>query len=86
MAFDSNNRTSQEYLNLKAGFTGPLRTKQQCWDSLAGMTAQIINNPNTSGTAVASYCGGTGSQQMRMNFKVGSTDNTLTKQEAIRRL
>lgn len=85
MAFDPEFRTSQRYLNIKAGFTGDLRTKQECWKVLAGVTDQV-NNPGSTGTAVAAYCGGSGSQQNRMNFKVGSIDNTLTKQEAIRRL
>lgn len=85
MAFDITFRTEQEYLNNKAGFTGPLRTKQECWWALAGAASQINSVPPL-GTAVAAYCGGSGSQQLRMNFKVGYTGNTLTKQEAIRRL
>lgn len=85
MAFDITPRTEQEQLNIKAGFTGPLRTKQECWWALGGFV-NSANSVYTTGTTVASYCGGSGSQQNRMNFKVGSTGNTLTKQEAIRRL
>lgn len=84
MSFDPAFRTSQEYLNNKAGFTGPLRTKQECFWALANMQS-TPNVVPTTGAAVAAYCGGSGSQQNRMNFKVGSSDNTLTKQEAERR-
>lgn len=77
-------RTSQEYLNLKAGFTGPLRTKQECWQALSGYTS-TVNATLSTGTMCSAYCGGSGSQQNRMNFKAGESGNTLTRQEAIRR-
>jgi hypothetical protein len=86
MAFDTNFRTTQEYLNLKAGFTGTLRTKQECLASLSGRT-NATNSVITEQLQANSYAGvTTKTVQDAMNNKVGATANTLTLQEAVRRL
>lgn len=86
MALDPTFRTSQEYLNIKAGFTGPLRTKQECWASLAARPG-AVNAPITRQDEANSYAGTTGKTvQAAVNNKVGQGESTLTTQEAIRRL
>lgn len=85
MAFDTTFRTTQEYLNIKAGFTGVLRTKQECLASLAARPG-AINAPITAQDEMNS-CAGTSAKtrQDAANNKVGSTANALILQEAVRR-
>ncbi len=73
-------RTGQEYLNQKAGFTGPLRTKQECLNSLAGYT----DNTLTSNIAWNKYAGEVPGRiaQLSANVKAGTTGRT--KQDASR--
>lgn len=72
-------RTTQEYLNAKAGTVG--LTKQQALARLAG----VSENSMSHGDAANNYAGTTGrSGQEALNVKVGTTG--LTKQEAARRL
>lgn len=88
MAFDTTARSTQEYLNIKAGFTGALRSKQECLASLAGRRggANLTNIVSTQ-DCVNTYAGTTGKiTQDALNNKVGSGGATLTEQEAVRRL
>lgn len=86
MANNAVGKTTQEYLNNKAGFVGPLRTVQECLDSLTGRTsatnAKIIEQDlaNSYATTAGKIT------QDALNNKVGSGGATLTKQEAARRL
>lgn len=88
MANNAIGKTTQEYLNNKAGFIGELRTVQECLASLAGRRggANLLNpvseqdSANTYSTTVDKIT------QDAMNVKVGSGGATLTKQEAVRRL
>lgn len=76
-------RTTQEYLNAKAGTVG--LTKQQCLQYLAGsgaigMTAMDAAN-NYAGTPLRMNIG------QAINFKAGTMGNVdMTEQEAARRL
>lgn len=86
MAFDSTFRTTQEYLNLKAGTTG--LTKQEC---LARLSSRALGtnlaNTVTAQDCVNTYAGTSGKTvQDALNNKVGATANALTEQEAARRL
>jgi formylmethanofuran dehydrogenase subunit A len=86
MAFDPTFRTSQEYLNMKAGFTGELRSKQECLRSLAARpnTTNAVLNTHE---AANSYAGTSQKTvQSALNNKVGNTVAGLTKQEAVRRI
>lgn len=86
MAFDITSRSTQEYLNIKAGFTGVLRTKQECLASLTGR-ANATNSVIIEQDQANSYAGTTNKIiQDALNNKVGSGGATLTKQEAVRRL
>lgn len=86
MPFDPTFRSTQEYLNIKAGFTGTLRTKQECLISLAGLPN--VTNLTTGKQEAANSYAGTSAKitQAALNNKVGSSESTLTKQEATRRL
>lgn len=78
--FDETQRTTQDYLNRKAGFTGELRTKQECLQSLSSRPAISTQD------AANSYAGTTGKiTQDAMNVKAGEGGATLTKQEAAQR-
>lgn len=84
MAFDATFRTTQEYLNQKAGTTG--RTKQECLIILAGLTP-TTNTVIIQQIASNVYAGTSGKiVQDALNNKVGAGGATLTKQEAARRL
>ncbi len=84
MAFDPTFRTTQEYLNQKAGTVG--RTKQECLLILANRPS-AVNSVIIRQDAANSYAGTTGLLlQDAMNVKAGTTGSTLTKQEAARRL
>ncbi len=87
MAFDTNFRTSQEYLNIKAGFTGTLRSKQECMASLAGRRGGAnLTNIVSEQDCANTYAGTTGKITTDTdNNKVGSVGVALTEQEAIRR-
>lgn len=88
MANNAIGKTTQEYLNNKAGFTGALRTIQECLASLSGR-ALGTNLTNKVGTheSANTYAGTSGkSKQDALNVKVGSGGARLTKQEAARRL
>lgn len=79
-------KTTQEYLNNKAGFTGVLRTIQECLASLTGLssaTNSVINTQDQANT----YAGTTNKiEQDALNVKVGEGGTTLSKQECARRL
>ncbi len=84
MAFDTEFRTTQEYLNIKAGTVG--LTKQECLQRLSGRTI-VSNNVVDSQDCSNSYASTTGKTvQDSMNNKVASVGNALTTQEAARRL
>lgn len=86
MANNAQGKTTQEYLNDKAGFVAPLRTIQECMASLSGRP-DVINNKITLQNLTNSYAGTSGKiTQDALNDKVGSGGATLTKQEAARRL
>jgi len=86
MANNAQGKTTQEYLNDKAGFVAPLRTVQECLASLTGRTdatnAKIIEQDlaNSYATTTDKIT------QDALNNKVGEGGATLTKQEAARRL
>lgn len=83
MARDATFRTTQEYLNLKAGTTG--LTKQECLQRLSGRINGLA--PIDSQDGANSYAGTSGKAVAEaLNNKVGSNGNTLTEQEAARRL
>lgn len=83
MANNAQGKTTQEYLNDKAGFTGVLRTCQECLASLTGRTDPTIIMQDQAN----SYAGTTEKiTQDALNVKVGEGGATLTKQEAVRRL
>lgn len=86
MANNAIGKTTQEYLNDKAGFVAPLRTIQECLRSLAGLP-DVSNLPTGEQEAANSYAG-TSSKiiQDALNVKVGTGGTTLSKQEAARRL
>lgn len=88
MANNAQGKTTQEYLNDKAGFTGELRTCQECLASLAGRRGGAnLLNPVSEQDSANTYSGTTNkTTQDAMNVKVGSGGATLTKQEAARRL
>lgn len=86
MANNPVGKTTQEYLNDKAGFTGVLRTVQECLASLTGRS-NATNAVITEQLQANSYAGTTGKHtQDALNVKVGAGGTTLTKQEAARRL
>ncbi len=88
MANNAVGKTTQEYLNNKAGFVGELRSIQECMASLAGRRggANLLKQVNTPDSA-NTYAGTSNKiEQDAMNVKVGSGGATLTKQEAARRL
>lgn len=86
MAFDITPRTSQEYLNIKAGFTGALRTKQECWNAISGRTSSA-NSVIDRQDMANSYAGTAGRTiQEAANIKLGQTGTPLILMEAIRRL
>lgn len=86
MANNAVGKTTQEYLNDKAGFTGDLRTVQECMASLAART-NTPNNVIIEQDLANSYAGTTGKiTQDALNVKVGEGGTTLSKQEAARRL
>lgn len=86
MANNAIGKTTQEYLNNKAGFTGVLRTVQECLASLAGRPS-AVNAPIIQQDEANSYAGTTGKiTQDALNVKVGTGGTTLLKQEAARRL
>lgn len=73
-------------MNLKAGFTGVLRTVQECLASLSGRP-NATNSVLIAQNQANSYAGTTGKiTQDALNNKVSSGGATLTKQEAARRL
>lgn len=83
MANNAVGKTTQEYLNDKAGFTGELRTVQECLASLTGRTDPSIIQQDQAN----SYAGTSEKiTQDALNVKVGSGGATLTKQDAVRRL
>ncbi len=86
MAFDTVFRTTQEYLNIKAGTVG--LTKQECLQRLSGRT--IVNNnvvdSQDCANTYASTSGPVETIQDALNNKVGYVQNALTTQEAVRRL
>ncbi len=86
MANNAQGKTTQEYLNDKAGFTGVLRTVQECLASLTGRsnaTNSVINTQDQANT----YAGTSAKiEQDALNVKVGAGGTTLSKQEAARRL
>lgn len=88
MANNAIGKTTQEYLNNKAGFTGALRTVQECLASLAGRrNGANLLNPVTEQDSANTYSGTSSkTTQDAMNVKVGSGGATLTKQESARRL
>ncbi len=88
MANNAIGKTTQEYLNNKAGFVGELRSKQECLASLAGRRggANLLNIVS-AGDSANTYAGTSGkTEQDALNNKVGSGGATLTVQDAIRRL
>lgn len=83
MANNAVGKTTQEYLNDKAGFTGVLRTIQECLASLSGRTDPKIIQQDQANL----YAGTVGKiTQDALNVKVGTGGTTLSKQEAARRL
>lgn len=91
MALDAQFRTTQEYLNNKCGFTGALRTKQECLAHLSGrkVGANLLNTVSSQ-DCINTYAGVSGKiSQLAYNNKAGeiatTVTNTLTKQEAARR-
>lgn len=86
MAYDPTFRTSQEYLNIKAGFTGPLRSKQECYASLSG-TVDAVNEATSRQRKANTYAGTTGkTEQESINNKIGSDGTAFPLHEAVRRL
>lgn len=86
MANNAIGKTTQEYLNDKAGFTGELRTVQECLRSLSARP-DTTNAKITEQDAANSYAGTVGKHtQDALNVKVGTGGTTLSKQEAARRL
>lgn len=88
MANNAVGKTTQEYLNNKAGFTGELRTVQECLASLAGRAGGAnLLNPVSEQDSSNTYAGTTEKiTQDALNVKVGGGGATLSKQEAARRL
>lgn len=86
MANNTPGKTTQEYLNNKAGFVGELRTVQECLRSLAARP-DTTNAKITEQDAANSYSGTVEKiTQDAMNVKVGTGGTTLSKQEAARRM
>lgn len=88
MANNAVGKTTQEYLNNKAGFTGELRSCQECLASLAGRRVGTnLTNTVSEQDCANTHSGTTGKHtQDALNNKVGAGGATLTKQEAARRL
>ena len=87
MANNTVGKTTQEYLNNKAGFVGELRTCQECLRSLSARP-DTVNTKISTQDAANSYAGTTNrTEQEALNVKAGAGGgSTLTKQEAARRL
>lgn len=67
-----NYNTTQEALNIAAGFTGPLRTQQECLNKLANKTGL------TSQDAANFYAGTTKkTKQEALNAKAGTTGKII---------
>ncbi len=84
-------RTTQEYLNDKAGTVG--LSKQQCLQRLAGPAGSLISNPMTAQDAARNYAGsGPGgydrstSQSIKHKAGASGSDVDITGQEAARRI
>lgn len=88
MANNAVGKTTQEYLNNKAGFVGELRSCQECLASLSGRrNGTNLTNPVSEQDCSNTYSGTTGKiTQDALNVKVGGGGATLSKQEAARRL
>ena len=82
-------RTTQEYLNAKAGTVG--LSKQQCLQRLAGGVAPLASNPMTAQDAARNYAGaGTADRSIQASLKQKGGAPTsgvdFTSQEAARRI
>lgn len=88
MANNAVGKTTQEYLNNKAGFVGELRTVQECLASLSNRrNGTNLTNRVSEQDCANTHAGTTGkTTQDALNVKVGGGGATLTKQEAARRL
>ena len=71
-------KTTQEYLNTKAGLSGYLRTKQEAMNLLAGTSGLTLQDATI---AYATATAGSSIQQS-LNKKVGQLGTNLITQDA----